>query len=45
MKQDSDEDEKNTLILYVKKSDKWIIDNGCSNHMIGDKEKFEEISP
>ena len=24
--------------------DDWIIDSGCSNHMIGDKEKFVSIS-
>ena len=34
-----------TLISYVNKSDRWIIDNGCSNHMTGDKDKFEDISP
>ena len=43
MKEESDEDEKTTLFSYVNKSDRWIIDNGCSNHMNGDKDKFEDI--
>ena len=40
MKEDSDEDEKTTLISYMNK-----IDSGCSNHMTSDKEKFEDIGP
>ena len=40
MKDELDEDEAIALITYVNKNDKWIIDNGCSNHMIGDKVKF-----
>lgn len=45
MKEDSNEDEKTSLISYVNKNDIWIIDSGCSNHMIGDKDKFENIGP
>ena len=46
MKEDFDEDEKTTLIdSYVNKSDRWIVDSGCSNHMTGDKDKFEDIGP
>ena len=45
MKEDSDEDEKTTLISCMNKSDRWIIDSGFSNHMIGDKSKFEDIKP
>ena len=37
MKDDSDEDEETILISYVNKSDRWIIDSGCSHHMTGDK--------
>ena len=40
MKDDSDEDEATALVSYVNKSDRWIIDSGCSHHMIGDKSKF-----
>ena len=40
-----DEDEKFYLISYVSKSDRWIIDSGCSNYMIGDRSKFEDIGP
>ena len=45
MKEESDEDDKTTLISYVNKSDRWIINSGCSNHMTGDKDKFEDICP
>ena len=40
MKDDSNKDTI-SLISYVKKDDKWIIDNGCSHHMIDDKSKFK----
>ena len=40
LKQDFDEDEKNSLISYVSKGDILIIDSGCSNHMNGDKSMF-----
>ena len=40
IKDDSDEDEATTLISYVNKSDRWIIDSGCSHYMIGDKSKL-----
>ena len=43
MKDDSDEDEATILISYVWKSDRWIIDSGCSHHMTGDKSKFETL--
>ena len=33
MKDESNEDEATTLVTYVNKNDKWIIDNGCSHHM------------
>ena len=36
MKEDYDEDYKTTLISYVNKSDRWIIDSGCSNYMTSD---------
>lgn len=45
MKEDSDEDEKIALVSYVNKSERWITSNGCSNHMSGDKSKFESIGP
>ena len=45
MKEYFDEDEKTYLISYVNKSDRWINDSRCSNHMIGDKDKFEDIGP
>lgn len=45
MKEDFDENEKTTLISYVNKSDRWIIDSGFSNHMTSDKSKFENIGP
>ena len=40
MKDEWDEDEETTLVTCVNKNDKWIIDSGFSNHMIGDKGKF-----
>ena len=40
MKDESDEDEETALVSCVKKNDRWIIDSGCSHHMIGDKSKF-----
>ena len=32
-----------TLISHIRKNDTWIIDNGCSHNMIGDKTKFEQL--
>ena len=29
-----------TLVTCVNKNEKWIIDSGCSYHMIGDKSNF-----
>ena len=40
MKENYDEDEKTTLISYVKKSDTWINDSGYPNHMIGYKDNI-----
>ena len=40
MKDVSDEYGATTLVSYVNKSDRWIIDSVCSHHMIGDKSKF-----
>ena len=39
---DEEEDEM-APISYVRKNDTWIIDNGCSHHMTGDKTKFEHF--
>ena len=44
MKDELDEDEAAALVTYVNKSDKWMIDNGCSHHMIGDKSKFVTLT-
>ena len=44
MKDESDEDEKTTLVTCVNKNDKWIIDSKCSHHMIGDKSKFVTLT-
>ncbi|WP_416468886.1 hypothetical protein, partial [Staphylococcus aureus] len=44
MKDDSEEEQKHeeiTLISKVSKNDTWIIDSGCTHHMIGDIEKFD----
>ncbi len=43
MKEDSNEDEKTTLISYVSKGNRWIIHCGCSHHMTRDKNKFEKM--
>ena len=40
MKDEYNKDEATTLVSYVNKSDRWIIDSGCSNHMSRDKSKF-----
>ena len=40
MKVESDEDDATTLVTYVNKNDKWIIDSGCFHHMTIDKSKF-----
>ena len=44
MKEESDEDEATALVTYVNKNDKWIIDNGCSHHMIEEKIKFVTLT-
>ena len=43
VKDDSDNDEENKMALIsdVSKNDKWIVDNGFSHHMTGDKINFE----
>ena len=38
-----DEGDKMLLISHVSKNDTWIIDSGCSHHMIGDKTNFEHM--
>jgi len=38
-----DERDKMALISHVRKNDTWIIDNGGSHHMTGDKTKFEHF--
>ena len=40
MKDELDEGEATTLVTCVNKNDKWIIDSGCSHHMIRNKSKF-----
>ena len=37
MKDEYNEDEATTLVTYVNKNDRWIIDSGCSHHMTRDK--------
>ena len=44
MKDEFDEDEATTLLTCVNKNNKWIIDNGCSHHMTGDKSKFTTLN-
>ena len=42
IKYDSNDDiEKTTLISHI--NDTWVIDSGCSYHMIGDESKFENM--
>ena len=43
MKDDFDEDETTSLIFYVNKNYKWIIDSGCSHHMTCDRSKFKNF--
>ena len=38
--QSDNEEDKMALISHVSKNDTWMIDSGCSHHMIGDKNKF-----
>ena len=40
---DNEEDDEMALISHVRKNYTWIIDSGCSHHMTGDKEKFENF--
>ena len=44
MKDESEEDEPKTLVTYVNKNDRWIIDSGFSHHMTGDKSKFVTLT-
>ena len=39
----NEEEDEMTLISHVRKNDTWIIDSGCSHHMTGDKETFENF--
>jgi hypothetical protein len=40
-KQDQYSNEECTLVLQAKKKKRgWYVDNGCSKHMIGDRDKF-----
>jgi hypothetical protein len=34
----------NLVLSVQKQKDPWYIDNGCSKHMTGDKEKFITLS-
>ena len=43
MKDDSDDDDTTTLISYVNKNDKCIIDSGFSHHMTSDRSKFSNF--
>ena len=43
MKDDFDEDEKFSLISFVSKGYRWIINSGCSHYTIGDRSKFETM--
>lgn len=29
--------------LHTERRNLWVVDSGCSNHMIGDKKKFIKI--
>ena len=44
MKYESDEDEATSLVTYMSKNDKWIIDSRCFHHMTGDKIKFTSFT-
>ena len=43
MTDESNEDEKTTLISHVNKNYIWIIDSGFSHHMTSDTSKFEKL--
>ena len=46
VKDESDNDEEEdemSLISHVRKNDTWIIENGFSHHMTGDKVKFKNF--
>ena len=30
---------------YMSGGKEWILDSGCTDHMTGDREMFEEITP
>ena len=43
IKDDSDDDDDTTLISYVNKNEKLIIDCGCSHHMTSDRSNFKKF--
>ena len=44
----ADQEEEDQLFVATcfssrESSDSWLVDNGCTNHMIHDKELFKEL--
>ncbi|GLJ30858.1 hypothetical protein SUGI_0613390 [Cryptomeria japonica] len=46
VEKEKDKEESSLIVqtsLHVERRNLWVVDNGCSNHMIGDRKKFIKL--